>query len=69
MDWNFLIKNKDSLCVSTDTRNLPAGCVFFALRGESFDGNHFAAQALDKGAAMAIVSDEEVYNQLLKDYD
>lgn len=68
MDWNFLIKNKDSLCVSTDTRNLPAGCVFFALCGDNFDGNRFAAQALDKGASMAIVSDEEVYNQLIRDY-
>lgn len=68
MDWNFLIKNKDSLCVSTDTRNLPAGCVFFALCGANFDGNRFAAQALDKGASMAIVTNEEVYNQLIKDY-
>ena len=68
MDWNFLIKNKDSLSVSTDTRNLPAGCVFFALCGDRFDGNRFAAQALDKGASMAIVTDEEVYNQLIKDY-
>ena len=68
MDWNFLIKNKDSLCVSTDTRNLPAGCVFFALCGDNFDGNRFAAQALDKGASMAIVTNEEVYNQLIKDY-
>ena len=68
MDWNFLIRNKDSLCVSTDTRNLPAGCVFFALCGDNFDGNRFAAQALDKGASMAIVTNEEVYNQLIKDY-
>lgn len=54
--------------MSTDTRNLPAGCVFFALCGDNFDGNRFAAQALDKGASMAIVSDEEVYNQLIRDY-
>ena len=68
MDWNFLIKNKDSLSVSTDTRNLPAGCVFFALCGDNFDGNRFAAQALDKGASMAIVTNEEVYKQLVADY-
>lgn len=54
--------------MSTDTRNLPAGCVFFALCGDNFDGNRFAAQALDKGASMAIVTNEEVYNQLIKDY-
>lgn len=65
MDWNFLIKNKDSLCVSTDTRNLPAGCVFFALCGETFDGNRFAAQALEQGASMAIVSDESVCADLV----
>ncbi len=68
MDWNFLIKNKDSLSVSTDTRNLPAGCVFFALCGDNFDGNRFAAQALDKGASMAIVTNEDVYKQLVADY-
>ncbi|MGM9810415.1 MAG: UDP-N-acetylmuramoyl-tripeptide--D-alanyl-D-alanine ligase [Paludibacteraceae bacterium] len=64
MDWNFLIRNKHSLCVSTDTRNLPTGCVFFALRGERFDANQFAAQALEQGASMAIVSDEAVYQML-----
>lgn len=65
MDWNFLTRNKDSLCVSTDTRNLPAGCVFFALCGETFDGNRFAAQALEQGASMAIVSDESIYADLV----
>lgn len=68
MDWNFLIKNKDSLSVSTDTRNLPAGCVFFALCGETFDGNRFAAQALEQGASMAIVSDESVYADLVAQF-
>ena len=62
MNWNFLIKDKDSLCVSTDTRNLPAGCVFFALHGERFDGNKFALQALEQGASLAIIDDPEVYN-------
>ena len=28
-------------CVSTDTRDLPAGCLFVALRGEKFDGHAF----------------------------
>jgi UDP-N-acetylmuramoyl-tripeptide--D-alanyl-D-alanine ligase len=41
--------------VSTDTRKLPAGCAFFALRGENFNGDTFAAQALTIGAAVAIV--------------
>lgn len=68
MDWNFLISNKDALSVSTDTRNLPTGCVFFALCGDTFDGNRFAAQALEQGAQMAIVSDESVYEQLQTNY-
>ena len=61
MDWSFLIKNKESLLVSTDTRNLPAGCVFFALHGERFDGNKFALQALEQGASLAVIDDPEVY--------
>ena len=62
MKWDFLIKDKDSLLVSTDTRNLPAGCVFFALHGANFDGNKFAKQALDQGASLVVVDDPEVYN-------
>ena len=59
MNWDFLIKDKDSLCVSTDTRNLPAGCVFFALHGERFDGNKFAKQALESGASLAVIDNPE----------
>ena len=33
--------------VSTDTRKLSAGCAFIALRGENFDGDAFAARALE----------------------
>ena len=61
MDWSFLIKNKESLLVSTDTRNLPAGCVFFALHGANFDGNRFAHQALEQGASLAVIDDPEVF--------
>ena len=59
MNWDFLIKNNASLCVSTDTRNLPAGCVFFALHGERFDGNKFAKQALENGASLAVIDNPE----------
>ena len=45
--------------MSTDTRNLPAGCVFFALHGEHFDGNKFAKQALEQGAALAVIDNPE----------
>ena len=59
MNWEFLIKDKESLLVSTDTRNLPAGCVFFALHGANFDGNKFAKQALEQGAALAVIDNPE----------
>ena len=59
MNWEFLIKDKESLLVSTDTRNLPAGCVFFALHGANFDGNKFAKQALEQGASLAVIDNPE----------
>ncbi|MES2440350.1 MAG: UDP-N-acetylmuramoyl-tripeptide--D-alanyl-D-alanine ligase [Verrucomicrobiota bacterium] len=45
--------------VSTDTRKLPEGSAFFALRGENFNGDRFAAQALTSGAVAAIVQSWE----------
>lgn len=46
--------------ICTDTRQIKSGCLFFALKGEHFNGNQFAIQALDAGAALAIVDDESV---------
>lgn len=46
--------------ITTDSRNCPAGSIFFALKGESFDGNRFAAAALEKGCAYAVVDNPEV---------
>ncbi len=43
--------------ICTDTRKITSGCLFFALQGENFDGNRFAQEALQQGAAYAIVSD------------
>ena len=45
--------------VSTDTRNLPKGCLFIALKGERFDGNAYAKEALNNGAAFAMVDDQQ----------
>lgn len=45
--------------VTTDSRNCPAGALFFALRGASFNGNAFAAEALGRGCSYAIVDDGE----------
>ena len=46
--------------ISTDTRRIEPDSVFFALRGATFDGNRFAADALAKGAAYAVVDDPAV---------
>jgi len=46
--------------VSTDTRNIMSGCIFFALKGENFNGNTFAGKALDSGADYAVVDEVEV---------
>ncbi len=43
--------------ICTDSRQVTPGSLFFALRGEQFDGNRFAPAALQKGAAAAIVDD------------
>lgn len=44
----------------TDSRNVPEGSVFFALKGDAFDGNLFAQQALEQGAAFAVVDDASI---------
>ena len=54
MDWNFLIKNKESIHVTTDSRKVTSGSVFVALKGEHFDGNDFVEQARKDGAAYVI---------------
>ena len=43
--------------VETDTRKLKPGNLFFALKGPNFNGNQFARQALDAGAAYAIIDE------------
>jgi UDP-N-acetylmuramoyl-tripeptide--D-alanyl-D-alanine ligase len=45
--------------ISTDTRKIAAGSLFFALKGDKFDANTFATQALEAGAAYAIVDNPE----------
>lgn len=44
--------------ISTDTRDLPQGCVFLALKGARFDGNEYATEAVSKGAVYAITDRE-----------
>ena len=46
--------------VTTDSRNCPEGSIFFALKGETFDGNKFAVSAIEKGCAYAVVDDPQL---------
>ncbi len=73
--WGFILSassmNTESLynifrqfpTVTTDSRNIPANSIFFALKGETFNGNQFAEEALRKGAAFAVV-DEPAYQKI-----
>ena len=45
--------------ISTDTRSIAPGSMFFALRGDRFNANEFAAEALTKGASYAVVDQAE----------
>lgn len=55
--YNYFLQC-DSVC--TDTRKIEPNCLFFALKGDNFNGNTFAHQALEKGAQFCIV-DEKHY--------
>lgn len=45
--------------VTTDSRNCPKDSIFFALKGANFNGNKYAASALEKGCAYAVVDEAE----------
>lgn len=50
---------KQHPCITTDSRDCPAGSIFLALKGASFNGNKFAESALEKGCAYAIIDEVE----------
>lgn len=53
----------NSTGVCTDSRNVQEGNIFFALKGEKFNGNKFAADTLDKGAKLAIIDEKAYYHK------
>jgi len=53
---------KQCFSVSTDTRNIAPGGIFFALKGDRFDANAFAAEALQAGVQYAVI-DQESYKK------
>jgi UDP-N-acetylmuramoyl-tripeptide--D-alanyl-D-alanine ligase len=48
---------KQSTGVTTDSRKIEAGQIYFALKGENFNGNTFAAKAIEHGAAFSVIDD------------
>ena len=56
---NIYKRYRESGLVSTDTRKITPGSMFFALKGDKFDANEFAADALDKGASWAVIDNEK----------
>ncbi len=60
---NLIYKNfLNSEGISTDSRKIKKNSIFFSLKGENFDGNKFANEALDKGALYSVVDDKDVFN-------
>ncbi|MEO1956988.1 MAG: Mur ligase domain-containing protein, partial [Methylophilaceae bacterium] len=53
-------KDVNVLSIGTDSRNIEAGQLFVALKGDNFDGNTYAAEAIRLGAAAAVISDADV---------
>lgn len=53
---------KTHTVVTTDSRKITEGCLFFALKGETFDGNAFAEKSLEEGAAFAFI-DNPIYKK------
>ncbi|SEW06609.1 UDP-N-acetylmuramoyl-tripeptide--D-alanyl-D-alanine ligase [Chitinophaga sp. YR573] len=54
---------KKHTSIQTDTRQLKTGDLFFALKGPNFNGNTYAAAALEKGAAFAVIDEAEYFTQ------
>lgn len=65
---NLYLEYKNSTGISTDSRNIFEGCIFFALKGGNFDGNRFAEAAIANGAKIAVVDDPRIPdgNQIFK---
>ena len=67
VDGEILVQNNDGAFnkISTDTRKIEEGNVFFALKGENFNGNNYAVSAVLKGASVVIVDEINFKNEEL----
>jgi UDP-N-acetylmuramoyl-tripeptide--D-alanyl-D-alanine ligase len=52
-------KYTESKKISTDTRQITPGSVFFALKGDKFNANEFAEEAIKKGASYVVIDEEK----------
>ena len=48
--------------ITTDSRDVPENSIFFALKGETFDGNQYAVKSLELGASYAVIDDKNIYD-------
>lgn len=53
--------------ITTDSRDVPQNSIFFALKGETFDGNQYAIPSLEKGASYAVIDDSNIYESASDD--
>lgn len=60
-ELHFHFLNSNGVC--TDTRSLQKGQIYIALKGDNFNGNKFAQQALDNGASLSIIDEKEFKSQ------
>lgn len=63
MNRIYSLLEKNGVRVTTDTRKIGGGDIFFALKGDNFDGNDFAGKALELGAAAVVVDDAKRYSE------
>ena len=63
---------KEYPSISTDSRNIKKDSIFFALKGENFNGNKFAKEALKSGCKYAVIDEkeyEEAYDRVHSQYE
>ena len=56
--YDLIIHNPQ---ITTDSRNCPKGSIFFALKGDKFDGNQYAGKALASGCVYAVIDNPDYY--------
>ena len=53
---------KQNFLIDTDTRSIRKNSIFFALKGDNFNGNTFAKKAIEMGALYSIIEEKKICN-------